>query len=153
MNITKLGEFFPADEQRSIILLTWQARKYLGDAEQRLDTPLGTRADWCASAASVLEAACVLLSIQPPNRAAARARVLLSRATLAAKAASANGLIAVGYCESASGPPLMAPQWDKQHVAKAVSVFRRAAEAGASDAHRALVELCELFPNAMPTEE
>lgn len=154
MNIAKLSEFTDADAQLSTIFLAWKAREVLGDAERMEDQGLHGRSVRCHEATTMLGATMTLLTLlatrMTPGRAA-RALDLTDRALTAAKAASANGHIAMLYQDSALTKA--APEWDKQHSTKAISIFKRATETARQETHRALVELCELFPGAMPTEE
>lgn len=150
-NIARLTGFEPADTQKAILYLAWQAREYLGDAERKEETTLTIRAYWCAEAASLLEAVRTLLerySLDPTRQIAID---LVERSLAAAKAAVENGRIAARYYISSKEP--RASDWDRQHTPKAISIFKRAAETARQETHRALVELCELFPDSMPTEE
>lgn len=156
MNIAKLSEFNDADRQLSTLFLAWQAREMLGDAERMEEKGLHLRSVLCNEAAAMLSAALTLLTMRgrfPLSAGAKLSRTveLTERALAAAKAAFENGHIAMRYQESALTKA--APEWDKQHSTKAISIFKRATETARQETHRALVELCELFPGAMPTEE
>ena len=156
MNIAKLSEFNDADRQLSTLFLAWQAREMLGDAERMEDKGLHARSALCNEAATMLSAALTLLTMRGRFPLSAGARLsravdLTERALAAATAAVANGHIAMKYQNSTLSKA--APEWDKQHSSKAISIFKRATETARLETHRAMVELCELFPNAMPTEE
>lgn len=150
MNIAHLGEFGLVDTQKTVIYLTWQAREYLSNAERNEADSLDLRAYWCREAASLLDAAEKLLEHDGPADVVLRGGGLLERAHLAAKAAVENGQIAARYDESLGGVPT---DWERQRTPKAISIFKRAAETARQETHRALCELCEMFPEAMPTEE
>jgi hypothetical protein len=154
MNIARLSEFGQADRRKTILLLAWQAREYLGDAERKEETSLSERAYWCSDAAALLEASQKLLDRETDAAVRHKATIafdLMARALCAAKAAFENGQIAARYFMSSSR--VRSPEWDKLHASKAISIFKRASEAARQETHRAMVELCELFPDAMPTEE
>lgn len=164
MNIARLSEFGPRDRQRTCLLLAWQAREYLSDAENSESVGLAFRTGWCGEAAVLLEAGRALLERETAadrlNRdlpSARRNRVevaidLMERSLAASKAAIENGRIAARYsiATARKGP---VSEWDKHHAPKAISIFKRAAETARQETHRALVELCELFADVMPTEE
>ncbi len=166
MNISKLSEFDSQDRGATILHLTWQAREHLSDAERNEEVSFIMRIRWCEQAATALEAARSLLMFEKvPVMVALE---LLTRACFAAKAAAANGVIAESYSAVNSRPIVMErarailhtevatrqpSDWERQHVSKAIAIFKRAAETGRQETHRALAELCELFPDAMPTEE
>jgi hypothetical protein len=160
MNIARLDDFGVLDTQKAILYLAWQAREYLGDAERLENAGLATRSDWCHQSASILltaitlfdrarEAAVPSISETP---AYMRSRDLLCRAHWAAEAADKNGKIAGSYYGAvfSETPPTA---WEKGHAPKAISIFKRAAETGRQETHRALVELCELFPKAIPEDD
>lgn len=154
MNIARLTEFDAHDRHATILCLTWQAREFLGDAERKEEAGFAARTRWCEEASVALEAAHSLLGRETvktvlPTYAALD---LLARACWAAKAAVANGHIAGSY-HAATSEGMSPSDWERQRVSKAISIFKRAAETARQETHRALVELCELFPNAMPTEE
>lgn len=155
MNIARLEEPGSTDARRAVITLAWQARESLGDAERRMEASLLVRTMWCKEAASFLEASIFLMSRAVSDDACdsrhARSIELLRRAGLAARAAIENGHIADSYLDSADNA--QASNWDREHVSKAISIFKRAAEAGRRETHRALAELCELFPDAVVQEE
>lgn len=165
-NIARLTEFDSQDRHASVLHLTWQAREYLSDAERSEEVSFVMRIRWCEQAATALEAARSLLMFEKVPVMVALD--LLARACSAAKAAAANGVIAESYDAVNDRPIVMErarailhtevatrqpSDWERQHVSKAIAIFKRAAETGRQETHRALVELCELFPDAMPTEE
>lgn len=154
-NIALLEEQGPAEARRAVITLAWQARESLGDAERRMEASLLVRTMWCKEAASFLEASISLMSRAVSDDAFdschARSIELLRRAALAARAAIENGQIAHSYVSSADDAH--APEWDRHRVSKARSIFKRAAESGRQETHRAMVELCELFPDVVGQHE
>lgn len=166
-NITRLSEFDSQDRHATVLYLAWQAREHLGDAERSEEVSFAMRIRWCEQAATALEAARLLLTFEKVPVLVALD--LLARSCSAAKAAAANGAIAESYDAVNSGPIVMdrarailrtevaatrqPTDWERQHVSKAIAIFKRAAETARQETHRALVELCELFPGAMPTEE
>lgn len=151
--ISRLTEFDVYDRRSTILCLTWLAREYLGDAERKEEVGFVPRTQFCRDAVAVLEAASTMLRreavlfgvAEPP------ALDLLERACLAAKAAVENGGIAMRYHRAASHDEHT--DWEHQHVSKAISIFKRAAETARQETHRALVALCELYPDAVPTDE
>jgi len=156
-NIARLTEFDAQDRQSSVLCLVWHAREYLGDAERKEDAIFPVRVRWCEDASAALEAARAMMMREnvwegrSDARSPALAIELLSRACSASTAAIANGQLATAYhAASRMTGPL---EWDTQRTPKAISIFKRASETARQETHRALVELCELFPDAMPTEE
>jgi hypothetical protein len=154
MNIARLTEFDAHDRHATVLYLAWQAREYLGDAERKEEAGFTARTCWCEEASIALEAARSLLGRDTDKTALPTyaALDLLTRACWAAKAAVANGYIARSYHAATSGA-VTPSDWERQRVSKAISIFKRAAETARQETHRALVELCELFPETMPTEE
>jgi hypothetical protein len=154
-NISRLSEFDAQDTQATVLYLTWQAREWLGDAERKEDQTLTVRSGWCEQSAALLLTAVTLFDRTVPSisqaSAYARTRDLLCRAHATSVAAVENGKVATSYAGAISRPS--PTSWEWQHASKTISIFKRAAEAGRQETHRALVELCELFPDAMPTEE
>ena len=157
-NIARLSEFDMQDTQTTILYLAWQAREYLGDAERKEKEPLVVRTCWCLEAKTLLEASRDLLyrfghedrdDMLARSSRVATAADLLARARHAAAAAAENGSLAAKY----EAEPSTGSAWDRAHAPKTISIFKRAAETARQETHRALVELCELFPEAMPTEE
>jgi hypothetical protein len=157
MNIARLEDFGLLDTQKTILYLAWQAREWLGDAERKEEAGLPTRAAWCQESASILLSAVTLFDYLrdaaklpvAKTPAYTRSRDLLCRAQWAAEAAVQNGKIADSYHLAVQA---FATSWETQHASKAISIFKRAAETGRQETHRALVELCELFPKAIPED-
>jgi hypothetical protein len=153
--IARLAEFDSQDTEATILYLAWQAREYLGDAERKEDQTLAVRQGWCEQSAALLLTAVTLFDRTVPSISQfathVRTRDLLCRAHATSVAAVENGKVAASYAGAISRPS--PTSWEQQHASKTISIFKRAAEAGRQETHRALVELCELFPDAMPTEE
>lgn len=148
MNISRLDEFGSFDRERAILCFVWEARECLGDAERKEETSLARRAHWCAEATKMLESVHSMVQRESSGDAHPPAGLLLlARAISASKAAVNNGAIAVSYSESAA--LATAPDWDKQRAPKAISIFKRAAETARQETHRALADLCDLFPDAV----
>jgi hypothetical protein len=143
--ITKLDGFSRLDRERAILLLVWEAREYLSDAERGKSTPPRVRIDACGEAHRLLDAALVLTSPQM-----GRVRDWLKRARFAASAAAENGEIAASYALASANAK--ATEWELLRAPKALALFERAAETARGETHRALAELCETFPNAIPKE-
>lgn len=142
-HISRLGGFNRVDYERGVLILVWEAREYLSDAE-RSEKPAP-----CIEARRLLDAAVVLLAFTTTRHQ--RASDLLQRAASAATAAAENGALAASYALTVAAPA--APDWDKQRTPKALAIFKRAAETARQEAHRALADLCELFPEAIPETE
>jgi len=148
-NIIKLGDFDTQDAETTVLHLVWQARALVGDAERSVESDTRERAHWCRRAAAMLDAAkhmyehcCVTESQALPG--------LLDRSFSAAKAALDNGQIAAQYGDALERGPT---DWERQHAPKTLAIFRRAAETARNEAHRALTELCEMYPDSMPSDE
>jgi len=149
MNISRLSGFTSRDTQKTILNLVWQAREYLSEAERQEQVALGIRAFRCREAGALLDAARFLLERQ--ILPVFHSLTMLTRACSAANAAFENGEIATRYSEALR--EASATSWDKQRAPQAVSIFKRAAEAGRRETHRALADLCELLPDAIPTDD
>jgi hypothetical protein len=154
MNISKLSEFTSLDTQRTILHLVWQARECLSDAERKKEIDLEMRAGWCRQAVSLLDTARRMLEYgYTTENDHANGLSLLECAHSAATAAFHNGQIAVDYDDRLTGRIVPSTDREREHAPKTISIFKRAAETARQETHRALTELCELFPDAMPTEE
>lgn len=151
MNIARLTEFDVFDRRSTILCLTWLAREYLGDAERKEEAGFVSRTQFCRDAVASLEAATTLLRRELIHGAELPVLDLMGRACLAARAAVENGGIAMRYHRASSHDERT--DWERQHAPKAISIFKRAAEAGRQETHRALVALCELYPDAIPSDE
>jgi len=154
LNIARMTEFDAFDRHSCIICLVWLAREYLAEAERKEEVGIAPRSEACREAASALGAAYILLRreatiIKSDN--ATNTLDLIDRARMAAQAAAENGGIALRYHIATTRREHT--DWEHQHVSKTISIFKRAAEAARSEAHRALAAICELFPDAVPTEE
>lgn len=159
MNIARLTEFDAFDRRSAIVCLVWLAREYLSEAERKEEVGFAPRIEACREAAAALDAVYFLLRREPTRdivdaermRIAERILDLADRARMAARAAIENGGVAQRYhtITTRGGHT----DWEHQRVPKAISIFKRAAEAGRQETHRLLVELCELYPDVVPTGE
>jgi hypothetical protein len=142
-----MSEFDAFDRHSCIVCLAWLAREYLAEAERKEEIGFAPRIEACREGASALDAAYTLLRRETVKTDdAANALDLIDRARMAARAAAENGSIALRY-------HIATTRREHQHVSKTISIFKRAAETARSEAHRALAALCELLPDAVPTED
>lgn len=159
--ITKLADFSNTDRARTLVYLVWEARALLSEAEREVVPKAAVT--MCDQSVTLLDAALMVVSLSADMRDlsgarlvradswAARCYSLIDRAKNAAQAAGANGRIAHDYAAH-PGATAGSEGWDEKHAPHARAIGRRAVEAARSEAHRALAELCEQFPHAMPTE-
>jgi hypothetical protein len=151
-NLSRLGDFTMLDQRRSILFLVWQAREMLSAAEHDEAATVFMRAHRCGDAAMLLDSASVLISqVNRDDPTVIRALDTTNRAVAAARAAHENGKLADLYQQASQSPT--GTEWDRQRSPKATGIFKRAAETARNETHRALAELCEVFPNAMPEED
>jgi hypothetical protein len=156
--ISQLAGFDLFDGQSAALYLTWLAREYLGNAERDASAGFAFRIQSCTDASLALDAAIVIIRREcemattvvgvQKNAPKLAAIDLLERANSAAKAAIENGRIAASYQQSTTQT-----EQERARVNKSVSVFKRAAEAGRQETHRALAAVCDLYPDSVPTEE
>lgn len=145
MNIADLSDFDHNARSQTLLFLVWESREFLSDAER--GDVLSGQISACEDAKRLLDAASTVLNL---NARTERAHDLLKRASSAAGAAAEQGAIASSYALASVSPT--ASDWEKQYATKATAIFKRAAETARRESHRALAELCELFPNAIPKE-
>ena len=153
MNIARLTEFDAFDRRSCIVCLTWLAREYLAEAERKEEVGFAPRIEACREAAAALDTVYLMLrrELIPGTPDVEKLLDLADRTRMAARAAVENGGIALRYHIATTRQE--PTDWERQHVSKAISIFKRAAETGRQETHRLLVALCELFPDAIPTED
>jgi hypothetical protein len=155
--IASLSGFERSDIERAVLLLTWQAREMLGLTEDAFagHWPLEECINVCSQAAALLSAADALLAeplvLNGAYNWAPHALFLLPRAVAASKSATENGRVAAGYL--ADTARYTEGTWEHKHAPKAVQIFNKSIETARREAHRALAELCEMFPESVPTEQ
>jgi len=147
--ITKLGNYSRYDMQETLLAVVWEAREWLSEAERCESND--ERAEACSGALHLLRGA---LSMAPRVDADRRRIIdLLERAVDSTAAAAANNRLAASYdvslAETDGGANSPSGGWDSQRMEKAGMIARRAAETARSETHRALAELCEVWPDAM----
>ena len=142
--ITVLDGFSSSDIQKTCLLLAWKARAELSVAEQNPDMILTIRGVHVSNAISALNAAIDLIG---PQKKMDRVRMLLLVAHSASEASQAQLNVAANAAFLVTSMPEMA-----KRAEHALLIFTKATEAARKDAHRALAELCELFPESVPVE-
>lgn len=143
----------PPDEDResAIIVAVHTARETLSIVERAAD---GTAETYFPALLGKIEAADSLfrtaeaLCEEVSAHRTQRARQLLQRARERAKAAYHHGQTARSYAELTEPSSFEAKQRSKTRA-----ILRRATEAAKQEAHRALTELAEVFPDAYDVEE
>lgn len=155
--IAEISDPVPADFRRSIVTQVHYAREMLSLAERAGDCvePLTKSAlthprsavMQIRSALKALSSARDLLHESDPGSSHARMDVLLERCVCATRAAEGHIKRYRAYAKSAD------TKLEQDQLKKLRPIWKRSAEEAKKDTHRALLFICERFPDAFEREE
>lgn len=146
--IAAIADPAPIDYRRAVVTQVHFAREMLSLAERQADSdsPQPVAAiSYIEAALTSLKASCTLLH-ETDSEDAVRMETLLDRSVHAARAALGHVLRYQSYRNTTPS------KLERDQLSRLRPVWRRSAEEAKKDVHRALMFICERWPNAYERE-